>query len=378
MKKYTIKEFAEGKKAVKIENREQWDKLDKVHRLTTSYYGAKSYSNIREHGDADCYESRSYEVLEFSQLDFEDEFVVGSWYKITKEGANTKYIKYLKTNPSGYFQCSEHINSKYQSYGGTFGIDEVKYLTKASLEEIQQYLPKGHVDLIKKDTFVLPEFWYVRITEENKEVLSRWRFNDQPRLNLDSYIGGIVGLLSKYPNSRNHNTSKDKDWNRSIEITFEQFQQFVLKNQKEKNMEKEIVGYKLKFDEYKKATLKICNTVANWENSLMGYDISVKQTRYVNELKEAGVLDLWFEPVFKEQFKKDDYVTVVSIGTYDYDSSCGDTKPIIGKTYKIYNVSTNYVNLDVPNGIIAIKSFDLRKATEDEIKSQLIDVFMSL
>lgn len=95
---------------------------------------------------------------------------------------------------------------------------------------------------------------------------------------------------------------------------------------------------------------------------------------FAQDLKKAGVLDLWFEPVFKEQFKKDDYVTVVSTGTYDYNSSCGDTRPVIGKIYKIYNVSTNYVNLDVPNGIIAIKSSDLRKATEDEIKTAQIQL----
>ena len=86
------------------------------------------------------------------------------------------------------------------------------------------------------------------------------------------------------------------------------------------------------------------------------------------------MLDLWFEPVFKEQFKKDDYVTVVSTGTYDYNSSCRYTRPVIGKIYKIYSVSTNYVNLDVPNGIIAIKSSDLRKATEEEIKKAQIQL----
>jgi len=45
MKKYTIKEFAEGKKAVKIENEEQWNKLNKVHKLTTKYCGPYVYNN---------------------------------------------------------------------------------------------------------------------------------------------------------------------------------------------------------------------------------------------------------------------------------------------------------------------------------------------
>ena len=35
MKKYTIKEFAEGKKAVKIKFKNDWDKLNSVHPVGT-------------------------------------------------------------------------------------------------------------------------------------------------------------------------------------------------------------------------------------------------------------------------------------------------------------------------------------------------------
>lgn len=290
MKKYTIKEFAEGKKAVKIENEEQWNKLNKVHKLTRQYEGRENYTNRNTY----CLGGLTgWETLEFSQLDFEDEFVVGKWYRITKKENRIKYIKYLKTEFTGYFWCSEHISNMYGNYGGTFGINDAKDLAEASLEEIQQYLPEGHVNLIKKDTFVLPEYWYVVVTEENKEVLSRWRFDDQPSLNLDKYIGGIVGLLPKYPNSKNHNTSKDKDWNRSIEITFEQFQQYVLKTTK--TMEKEIIEYRVieRYHNLAKSLFTECRPDNKGGYGRFDVDSNVKDF-----FKKAGVLDLWFEKVY--------------------------------------------------------------------------------
>lgn len=75
-------------------------------------------------------------------------------------------------------------------------------------------------------------------------------------------------------------------------------------------MEKKIIGYKLIKPEYKQAALIICNTIANWENSLMEYDISIKQTGYINKLKKAEVFELWFEPVYEPEFtyKQEDYL----------------------------------------------------------------------
>jgi len=72
--------------------------------------------------------------------------------------------------------------------------------------------------------------------------------------------------------------------------------------------EKKIIGYKLTKPEYKEAALKITNTIANWENSLSNYDINIQQKGYINRLTEAGVLDIWFEPVYKAQFKVGDWV----------------------------------------------------------------------
>lgn len=101
------------------------------------------------------------------------------------------------------------------------------------------------------------------------------------------------------------------------------------------NNTKHIIGYKLKamYANYRQAALKISNTVANWENSeYVNYDISISQKGYLVRLKEAEVLDLWFEPVYQEEykFKVGDYVhwdgikptfgIIETIGEYNYHS----------------------------------------------------------
>jgi len=68
--------------------------------------------------------------------------------------------------------------------------------------------------------------------------------------------------------------------------------------------EKKIIGYKLKskFEELRKAALLVSETIGNWENSSAKFDISINQSKYINRLTNAGVLDLWFEPVYKSEY----------------------------------------------------------------------------
>lgn len=82
-------------------------------------------------------------------------------------------------------------------------------------------------------------------------------------------------------------------------ISFETFKNLVLKMKKDTIEIKKLIGYKLKFPEYRKAALAICNTNGNWENSLQNYDISIDQNGYIGRLKNAEVLDKWFEEVYE-------------------------------------------------------------------------------
>jgi len=102
----------------------------------------------------------------------------------------------------------------------------------------------------------------------------------------------------------------------------EQFKQLVLK---QNTMEKEIIGYKLKAncENYRKVSLILCKTVVNWENSSVIYDIGVSQSCYIDKLKAAGVLDLWFEPVYRSKEVEFDYkkafkVALSLVGNFSY------------------------------------------------------------
>lgn len=91
------------------------------------------------------------------------------------------------------------------------------------------------------------------------------------------------------------------------EISFEQFQQYVL-NQKEM---KEIIGYKLKKNckYYEGAAAKICGYKSEKLNTL--YDDAVnflKNSQNKLDIEKAGVLDLWFDPVYAQKEK------MVSVG----------------------------------------------------------------
>jgi hypothetical protein len=98
-------------------------------------------------------------------------------------------------------------------------------------------------------------------------------------------------------------------------------------------MEKKVIGYKLIKPEYEEAALKLFDdgkpVVQNWNINLhkKGYPKSLPiDCEGFKILKIAGVLDLWFEPVYEEeQFKVGDWVELKARGTgngmpFDVDS----------------------------------------------------------
>ncbi len=89
----------------------------------------------------------------------------------------------------------------------------------------------------------------------------------------------------------------------------------ILFNQiKELNMkEKEIIGYKLIKPEYEEAFKKIVNTSCSFKNNLE-YGICFQfNSPYATYAKKAGVLDIWFEPVYKPEKPKE---VIVEMGSF--------------------------------------------------------------
>lgn len=83
-------------------------------------------------------------------------------------------------------------------------------------------------------------------------------------------------------------------YNATTIIQFNQIIDFM-----ETKEERELLGYNLKeeFKKFKSTVLSICN-LENLDGRHEGIDIYADGTK-IEVLKEAGVLDLWFEPVYK-------------------------------------------------------------------------------
>jgi hypothetical protein len=207
------------------------------------------------------------------------------------------------------------------------------------------------IDLWKKennwteDTFVLPEKWKLKVSrlEDIEEYLiskygkvDKWIL-DTIGFNLILYSDEASLFYPKYIS-----TVDKEDY---TEITFEEFQKHVLK--KEETMKKEIIGYKLIKPEYKKAYLRIAG-IAETGCSTPGCDFA-KDGIVHHNVKEAGVLDLWFQPVYKnsEKFIKmgDAFdLRVTSKGIYHNSENITDYVSSVVYWYK--NIPTKFSKYD--------------------------------
>lgn len=130
---------------------------------------------------------------------------------------------------------------------------------------------------------------------------------------------------------------------------------------RELNMEdKKIIGYKLVKPEYKEASIAIVKPLSdssykNWESNVIQYGWAFTLTsNHANILRDAGVLDLWFEPIYEEKFKVGDWVTFWSeIDKKLYSSKIKEWTP------------HNYCKLE--NGLEPFKHL-IKKATPEEIE----------
>lgn len=130
-------------------------------------------------------------------------------------------------------------------------------------------------------------------------------------------------------------------------------------------MEKKLIGYKLIKPEYVVAAFD----VLGWSNRAFigklkeGFIIETPEKDLsIRKVKEAGVLDLWFEPVYEEvKFKVGDWITVVK-GSVHY---CGEE----GKSYEIIDIDERGWLYYSFNYAIDPHKVEVRHATPEEIKA---------
>lgn len=107
---------------------------------------------------------------------------------------------------------------------------------------------------------------------------------------------------------------------------------FYAKNFKLETMEKEIIGYKLIKPKYRHAAEAIVSQYdpyydfKKWDLNLeKDGDMFTKDSEQSKWLKEAGVLDLWFEPVYKQEKQ--------TIQMYSSNKGMFEIEVVDGKAY---------------------------------------------
>ena len=162
-----------------------------------------------------------------------------------------------------------------------------------------------------EEEFVLPKCWFVLYnTIEEFDIINQfygkgWIYYDSKdkcgyHNNGDNQVHTNNWVSSEATTSK---ATKEKLLeNGYIQITFEQFQKHILKQE---TMEKEIIGYKLIKPEYRQAALGLIPTSVYLSSpkliSKEGNNYMNSTCATINNLRKAGVLDLWFEPVYKEE-----------------------------------------------------------------------------
>ena len=189
-----------------------------------------------------------------------------------------------------------------------WGYSSTTYINNLPEYNIQHEFTFEEFKSYFEEEFVLPEMWYIKDCEEvakwASKVFDCGSFVGDKYLHVDQKLYPKTGCYTFYNKMEGY-----------TEITLEQFKKYVLK---EVNMEKEIIGYKLIKPEFEKAASEIVGDKVGCINFIRcrEYQNHIIPTRNFDTnlriLKESGVLDLWFEPVYKDE--KQDIVLTLSNG----------------------------------------------------------------
>jgi hypothetical protein len=198
-----------------------------------------------------------------------------------------------------------------------------------------------------KPEFVIPKGHQIQITADNLNDINKLRdinnelFKSHMTLdNIGNYI--IHTQIGNY----------------LLRGVYEDDYILIDNNSNKTNMEKKIIGYKLKFVEYKDAVRVIS------DDNEFDFDLFKREWQQYpstkKKLERAKLLNVWFEPVYEYDFKVGDYVTVIKEAP-SYEGK-------VNKTYLITNIdgqSLYFADMRAIN----TKLVEVRLATPEEIEA---------
>lgn len=302
-------------------------------------------------------------------------FEKGKWYK--NLGKSEDYIGKFNSISNFHWYCQEYIYKNIHHYDFARLTEFFQNAIECTLEEIQQYLPDDHIDKIK--SFSLESSWYIKLTKENFDVVTKWHKSvDIIRgrmYNIGSYYGVCKGKGDAWGNNFLYEGAQV--------ITFEQFKQYVLKQKTMKTKQDFTIEGSIALKEAFVKESGLQNSEIYFEDYLVpsfSRENSLTSTAG-KQLKHFILPQQWNEALeyvkeyFKEEeFKAGDYVVMTDYGTATKTNSF-----ILGAVYKLsrnYNKSNGFFVEKDSNGYNNngwSKAFALdikiRKATSEEIKT---------
>ena len=267
----------------------------------------------------------------------ENEFIKGKWYKYTGSHLrDTFYAKYSHIQDvCDIFYHYELIKNGIYKNKHDWSALCVNPILLENIEEIQQFLPENHPDLIVK----IPEKWYIKSNKDTERIIVDYlRDMDIADFNTHNYGKGwgFTNVSDKYNNLLHPNTQCPEEL---TEITFEFFKTHILKL---KDMKK-IIGYRCPTDLFqgdipKETLYKALASVNNRSYAAINKEGICESSKF-NLPKE--IVEQW-EPVYTEEFKTltlGDKGIEVKISKNKIEANGGEI-PLIYLTY-LWDVMNN-------------------------------------
>lgn len=208
------------------------------------------------------------------------------------------------------------------------------------------------------EEFLLPTNWCVKSTPENFDIIKKWLIETDPDKSKWRFYSKEDNRYITYKYTHCQYIPEEY-----TEITFEQFEKYVLNVETNTTMEKQkLIGYKLKpeFESVKEFVHKL-ESCLRWQSENV---IDLYQNLTILKLKELKVLDIWFEPVYKQNFK-----LPYKIDKYK-GFDLGDEVKYGCQTYKVEDIKTLYKSLSILN----IKSVNLDGYNINVSADQILEI----
>lgn len=288
---------------------------------------------------------------------FVQEGVMPKYFAIKRVADNPLWKKYIYWLNNTYFSYITGDIDEYYGFDSRVFIDpKLKYFKNNPVELTLEQWDKI-INKTTEEKFKLPEKWCVlsqgKDTYEKylRPYLLKLRYDYPDWDGKDYYYHFSPGeiISGKFIKSG------------FTEITFEQFIRHVLKEEVMKENDKEIISWKLKEDCKKnsKAAFYICTGYTN-DNGIIG---NVGSPHDIKKLKDAGVLELWFEPIYKEKtLQFGDYNVTFEKVTSGVRITCNGETGTFNQLDKIYKFATEETRFKF--GSANIKSIEYDDGTE--------------